>query len=103
MRLSNSFCLLLSLVLAFCALPPAFALEAPKLVEKDGRWALFVDGRPYLILGGQIHNSSAWPSELPAGVDIACGPAREHRRGAGLLGTDRSSNGQFDFDNVDQL
>lgn len=34
-------------------------------MQKDGRYALMVDGRPYLILGGQIHNSSAWPSELP--------------------------------------
>ena len=41
------------------------AADAPKLVEKDGRWALLVDGRPYLMLGGQVHNSSAWPSELP--------------------------------------
>ena len=39
--------------------------DAPKLVQKDGRWALLVDGRPYLMLGGQVHNSSAWPSELP--------------------------------------
>lgn len=44
----------------------AFGAEAPKFVEKDGRWALLVDGEPYLILGGQVHNSSAWPSELPA-------------------------------------
>jgi len=42
------------------------ATQAPKLVSKDGRWALLVDGQPYLMLGGQIHNSSAWPSELPA-------------------------------------
>ena len=42
------------------------AADAPKFVEKDGRWALLVDGQPYLILGGQVHNSSAWPSELPA-------------------------------------
>jgi hypothetical protein len=42
------------------------ASEAPKFVQKDGRWALLVDGQPYLILGGQVHNSSAWPSELPA-------------------------------------
>src|SRR5438270_6540283 len=40
-------------------------VEAPRLVQKDGRWALLVEGRPYLILGGQIHNSSSWPSELP--------------------------------------
>ena len=42
------------------------ATEAPKFIEKDGRWALLVDGQPYLMLGGQVHNSSAWPSELPA-------------------------------------
>jgi len=40
-------------------------VEAPRLVHKDGRHALLVEGRPFLILGGQIHNSSAWPSELP--------------------------------------
>jgi hypothetical protein len=43
----------------------AQTVEAPRLVQKDGRYALLVEGRPYLILGGQIHNSSAWPSELP--------------------------------------
>jgi len=42
-----------------------FAAEAPRFVQKDGRWALLVDGQPYLMLGGQLHNSSAWPSELP--------------------------------------
>jgi len=50
---------------AFTALSQTAAVEAPRLVQKDGRYALLVDGRPYLILGGQIHNSSAWPSELP--------------------------------------
>src|SRR5439155_16789205 len=51
--------------LSLTLLPRSFAAEAPRLVQKDGRWALLVDGRPYLVLGGQIHNSSAWPSELP--------------------------------------
>ena len=50
---------------AFTALPAALAVEAPQLVQKDGRYTLLVEGRPYLILGGQIHNSSGWPSELP--------------------------------------
>lgn len=40
-------------------------VEAPRIEQKDGRYALLVEGKPYLILGGQIHNSSAWPSELP--------------------------------------
>src|SRR6266480_4022696 len=51
-------------VLTICAI--SHAAEAPRFVEKDGRWALLVDGHPYLILGGQVHNSSGWPSELPA-------------------------------------
>lgn len=41
------------------------AVEAPQLAQKDGRYTLMVEGRPFLILGGQIHNSSAWPAELP--------------------------------------
>jgi beta-galactosidase GanA len=37
----------------------------PSIVQKDGRYALFVDGAPYLMLGAQVHNSSGWPSMLP--------------------------------------
>lgn len=38
---------------------------APKLAAEDGRHALLVDGAPYLVLGAQIGNSSAWPEVLP--------------------------------------
>src|SRR5271168_3652812 len=37
----------------------------PRLVKKDGRFALFVDDAPYLMLGAQVHNSSSWPAMLP--------------------------------------
>lgn len=37
----------------------------PHLVHKNGRHALVVDGRPFLILGAQCNNSSAWPATLP--------------------------------------
>jgi hypothetical protein len=37
----------------------------PSIVHKDGRYALFVDGAPYLVLAAQTRNSSAWPSVLP--------------------------------------
>jgi len=52
---------------AALALAPLFAQESPlpRVVNKDGRYALFVDGAPFLMLGAQVHNSSAWPAMLP--------------------------------------
>ena len=37
----------------------------PQVVTQNGHHALFVDGAPYLMLGAQAHNSSAWPGTLP--------------------------------------
>jgi beta-galactosidase GanA len=37
----------------------------PRIVHQNGRYALFVDGTPYLMLGAQVNNSSAWPAMLP--------------------------------------
>ena len=54
---------------AFCLVKPARALgdtdPLPHFVERNGRHALIVDGAPFLILGGQCMNSSAWPAALP--------------------------------------
>jgi hypothetical protein len=36
----------------------------PGIFKKDGRYALMVDGEPYLMLGVQANNSSAWPAYL---------------------------------------
>ncbi len=40
-------------------------MSLPHLVHKNGRHAFIVDGKPFLILGAQCHNSSAWPAILP--------------------------------------
>jgi beta-galactosidase GanA len=37
----------------------------PHFVSQNGRHALIVDGAPFLMLGAQSHNSSAWPAMLP--------------------------------------
>jgi beta-galactosidase GanA len=39
--------------------------EMPRIVEQNGRYALMVDGAPFLILGAQANNSSNWPAALP--------------------------------------
>ena len=43
----------------------ASAADAPRIVHQNGRYALMVDGAPYLVLGAQINNSSSWPGVLP--------------------------------------
>jgi len=80
-----------------------FGVEAPKLVQKDGRWALLVDGRPYLVLGGQIHNSSAWPAELPQ-VWKSLEALHANTIEAPLYWEQvEPQPGRFDWSNVDQL
>jgi hypothetical protein len=37
----------------------------PRIVTANGRHTLLVDNAPYLILGAQVNNSSAWPAALP--------------------------------------
>jgi beta-galactosidase GanA len=58
-----------SLLAGACAMAmvasATIAGELPRVVSKDGRHALMVDGAPYLILGAQAHNSSNYPKALP--------------------------------------
>ena len=42
--------------------PPA---PIPQIVRAGDRYALLVDGAPYIMLGAQVNNSSNWPAELP--------------------------------------
>lgn len=55
---------LVAALAALLALQSARAAEAPRLVERDGRHALMVDGAPFLMLGAQVHNSSNYPAAL---------------------------------------
>jgi len=79
------------------------ATETPKLVEKDGRWALLVEGQPYLMLGGQLHNSSAWPSELPR-IWKALAELHANTVEAPVYWEQIEAHpGKFNWDNVDLL
>lgn len=64
LRRSIQLNLLLMLAAAVCA--HAQSKEMPRL-EKDGsHYHLLVDGKPYFILGAQVHNSSGYPQALQA-------------------------------------
>ena len=44
---------------------PATAAALPRVVKQNGRYALMVDGAPFLMLSAQVNNSSSWPAMLP--------------------------------------
>lgn len=95
--------LLLVALFCFVALSSAFAVEAPRIEKKDGRYALMVEGRPYLVLGGQIHNSSAWPSELPQVWESMAALHANTVEAPAYWEQIEEQEGHFDFSNVDQL
>lgn len=97
------FCLSLTFFVVFSACASVRAAEAPRLDHKDGRYTLLVDGRPFLILGGQIHNSSAWPSELPQ-VWKSLEALHANTVEAPVYWEQlEPREGQFEYTNVDQL
>lgn len=57
-----------SLILLLLAVPitPVGAHQPlPKIISENGHHALLVDGKPYLVLGGQVQNSSNYAAMLP--------------------------------------
>jgi beta-galactosidase GanA len=51
---------------AWAAADPADApAELPRVLQQDGRHELLVDGKPFIMLGAQVNNSSNWPAMLP--------------------------------------
>ncbi|MFL6463407.1 MAG: DUF5597 domain-containing protein [Bryobacteraceae bacterium] len=79
------------------------AAEMPRLVNKNGHFEFDVEGRPYLILGAQIHNSSAWPSVLPK-VWPALEAMHANTAAAPVYWEQMEPEpGKFDFGNVDVL
>jgi len=68
MYLCKSFVLSLLISFTFASVQVSAQVKEqsfPRIVEKNGRHALLVDGQPFFILGGQAHNSSAWPGMMP--------------------------------------
>ena len=61
----RSFWGLATACIALCLAVPTAAAELPRIVTTGGRHALYVDGAPFLILGGQANNSSNYPAMLP--------------------------------------
>ena len=60
-------CVFVLLAAGLCAAASAESprSQLPRFVHEDGRHALLVDGKPFLLLCAQVNNSSGWPAMLP--------------------------------------
>ena len=77
---------------------------APKLITAQGAHALLVDGAPYLVLGAQIGNSSAWPALLESKVWPALEAMHVNTAETPVYWEQiEPSEGEFDWTNVDAL
>jgi beta-galactosidase GanA len=75
----------------------------PRIEKKDGRFAMIVEGKPYLMLGAQINNSSSWASTLPQ-VWPALEDLHANTVEAPVYWEQMEpQQGKFDFTNVDLL
>ncbi|HXS77144.1 MAG TPA: DUF5597 domain-containing protein [Terracidiphilus sp.] len=102
-RFCDGLCRIATCLLVIASAFPAFSAEAPRLLQKDGRYTLLVDGRPYLILGGQIHNSSGWPSELPQVWDSMAALHANTIEAPVYWEQLEPQPGKFEFANVDAI
>jgi beta-galactosidase GanA len=99
--------LLLPVLALFCSLAspaqPGTADHLPHIDHSGAHPALIIDGKPFLMLGAQMNNSSAWPASMPAvwstmdklGVNTVEAPI--------YWESFEPREGTFDFSQVDML
>lgn len=90
-------------VLCLCCATASAQTPAPRIVEQNGHYALMVDGQPYLILGGQINNSSSWPATMPDVWPTIEGMHANTVEAPVYWEQLEPQPGQFDFSTVDML
>ena len=89
-----------------CILLLATGLAAgpiPQIVRKGDKYSLLVDGKPYIVLGAQVNNSSGWPSRFE---DLLPGAEAMHLNTIEVpvyWENVEPQEGQFRFDTFDNI
>jgi hypothetical protein len=103
MKLATLGKFLSTLTMATCLVSTGFAQQGPQIVKKDGHYAFMLNGHPYLILAGQINNSSSWPSTMPDVWPVIEGMHANTVEAPVYWEQIEPQPGKFDFSNVDML
>lgn len=82
---------------------PISAQDIPHLEKENDRFALVVDGKPFLLLGAQIGNSSSWPVALPNAWNALEATHVNTVEAPVYWEQIEPVRNQFDFSNVDLL
>ena len=96
---------MIAATLSLSLLAPAAiaAEEMPRVEWRDGRMMLRVDGKPFLILAAQLHNSSAWPAHLDRAWAGATAMAANTIEAPVYWEQFEPTRGRYDTSNVDAL
>ncbi|RDI98737.1 glycoside hydrolase family 42 [Dyella solisilvae] len=94
--------LLALFVLTTACVAKSTAAPIPSIEKKDGQAHLMVDGAPYLILGGQVHNSdTSNPADLNKAMDVLASWQANTVEVPIYWEAIEPSKGQYDFSSVD--
>ncbi len=74
-----------------------------KIVRNADHYQLTVDGKPFFVLGAQIHNSSSWPVMLPNAMKLANDLHANTVEAPVYWETIEQKPGIYDFANVDAV
>jgi hypothetical protein len=89
------------LLLAFsCALAAA---PMPQIVKQGGKFTLIVDGKPFIMLGGQVNNSSGWPARMQEVWPVLKSLNVNTAEIPVYWEVVEPKPGEFHFENVDQI
>jgi beta-galactosidase GanA len=104
MRIYN-FGLILSGGVLFCNTLFSFGQgkPIPKLVKDDNKYTLMVDGKPFIIMGGQVINNSAFPDRMERVWPLMKAMNANMIQFPVYWDEIEPQEGQFEFDKLDQM
>ncbi len=86
-----------------CRSPRVDAQAIPRIEKSDGHFHLLVEGKPFFVLGAQVHNSGGWPAALDAAWPVLAAMHCNTVSVPAYWEAIEPNEGSFDFSTVDEI